>query len=154
MHRDLTPRDVVLDLNLNIKICDFGNAFFMGRFSWKKTGGSPRYMAPEMFDNKLEMTEKVDVWAMGCIFCEIFGGSIPYEGINSLVDLAQELLVIKRTPSIPADIPLLCKEIIRSCWNFDRGLRPGSKQIFEHLKAVKEQFEDQGLLERSSSRPL
>lgn len=148
VHRDLKSLNVVLDMNLNIKLCDFGLTESMDRthITKKNNGGSPRYMAPELFDNKSKITEKVDVWAMGCIFIEIFGGPLPYEGINSLVELTREMLVNKRTPSIPAHIPLPLQEIIRSCCNFDHRLRPTSKQIFEHLKAVKKQLRAQGLI--------
>merc|ERR1719409_594270 len=103
VHRDLKSLNVVLDLSLNIKICDFGLTEPMDRthIEKKNNGGSPRYMAPELFDQRSKITEKVDVWAMGCIFIEIFGGPLPYEGINTLAELTRELTVHKRAPSIP-----------------------------------------------------
>lgn len=54
VHRDLKSLNVVLDMSLNIKICDFGLSESMERthITKKNNGGSPRYMAPELFDGK------------------------------------------------------------------------------------------------------
>merc|ERR1719265_598307 len=58
VHRDLKSLNVVLDLQLNIKICDFGLTESMERthITKKNNGGSPRYMAPELFDDKSKIT--------------------------------------------------------------------------------------------------
>merc|ERR1712217_240222 len=95
VHRDLKSLNVVLDLSLNIKICDFGLTEPMERthITKKNNGGSPRYMAPELFDSKTKITEKIDLWAMGCIFIEVCGGPLPYQSISTLADLTREMLV-------------------------------------------------------------
>merc|ERR1711957_663235 len=136
VHRDLKSLNVVLDLRLNIKICDFGLTESMEQthITKKNNGGSPRYMAPELFDTKTKITEKIDVWAMGCIFVEIFGGPLPYEQINNLADLTREMLVNKRTPDVPTYIPQQARDIVCTCLKFDYRLRPTSKATFEQLK--------------------
>jgi serine/threonine protein kinase len=148
VHRDLKSLNVVLDLSLNIKICDFGLTEPMERthITKKNNGGSPRYMAPELFDSKTKITEKIDVWAMGCIFIEVCGGPLPYDSISTLADLTREMLVHRRTPTVPEKIPPEMRTIIVSCLNFDYRLRPTSKQAFERLKAAKKQLREQGVL--------
>eukprot|EP00747_Dinoflagellata_sp_TGD_P101324 gnl/TRDRNA2_/TRDRNA2_168324_c0_seq2.p1 gnl/TRDRNA2_/TRDRNA2_168324_c0~~gnl/TRDRNA2_/TRDRNA2_168324_c0_seq2.p1 ORF type:complete len:560 (-),score=103.62 gnl/TRDRNA2_/TRDRNA2_168324_c0_seq2:135-1760(-) len=148
VHRDLKSLNVVLDMNLNLKLCDFGLTESMDRthITKKNNGGSPRYMAPELFDSKSKITEKVDIWSMGCIFTEIFGGPLPYEGINTLADLTREMLVHKRMPAIPSHIPELGQNVIRSCYNFDHRLRPSSKMVFDQLKDVKKRLRMQGVI--------
>jgi len=148
VHRDLKSLNVVLDLNLNIKLCDFGLTESMDRthITSKNNGGSPRYMAPELFDSKFKITEKVDIWSTGCIFTEIFGGPLPYQGINTLADLTREMLVNRRVPAIPAQIADPVQNIIRSCYNFDARLRPSARQVFEQLKEAKRRLRAQGLL--------
>lgn len=148
VHRDLKSLNVVLDLNLNLKLCDFGLTESMDRthITKKNNGGSPRYMAPELFDNKSKITEKVDIWSMGCIFTEIFGGPLPYEGINTLADLTREMLVHRRIPQIPSHIPEAIQSINRSCYNFDARLRPTAKQVFDQLKDVKKRLRQQGMI--------
>eukprot|EP00811_Abedinium_folium_P004388 NODE_1403_length_2489_cov_5.317951.p1 GENE.NODE_1403_length_2489_cov_5.317951~~NODE_1403_length_2489_cov_5.317951.p1 ORF type:complete len:696 (+),score=137.60 NODE_1403_length_2489_cov_5.317951:142-2229(+) len=150
VHHDLKSLNVVLDLNLNLKVCDFGLTESMERthITKRNNGGSPRYMAPELFDSKTKITEKIDIWAMGCIFVEIFGGPLPYENINTLAELTREMLVHRRPPLVPSELPALLQKIFRSCVNFDHRLRPTSTQVFEQLKSARRQLKELGLLEK------
>merc|ERR1719487_3195089 len=153
VHRDLKTQNVVLDLNLNLKLCDFGLTESMERthITKRNNGGSPRYMAPELFDNKSKITEKVDLWAMGCIFIEILGGTLPYDGINNLAELTRELLVHKRPPALPGHIPENLRCILRGCHNFDYRLRPSSQQVFDQLGDCKKQMRQVGTLPETAS---
>jgi len=148
VHRDLKSQNVVLDMNLNLKLCDFGLTESMERthITKRNNGGSPRYMAPELFDCRTKITEKVDIWAMGCIFIEIFGGTLPYDGINTLAELTREMLVHKRGPALPPTIPEPLKRIIRGCHNFDHRLRPTSQQGFDQLREGKKLMRQAGAL--------
>jgi len=148
VHRDLKSLNVVLDLNLNVKICDFGLTESMERTHMTKrnNGGSPRYMAPELFDSKTKITEKIDIWALACIYVEIFGGRLPYDSINTLADLTREMLVHRRSPNVPDFIFEEIRGVIHSCLGFDHRLRPTSKQTFCQLKAAKKQLRADGKL--------
>jgi len=148
VHRDLKSQNVVLDLSLNVKICDFGLTESMDRthITKKNNGGSPRYMAPELFDCKTKVTEKIDIWAMGCIFIEVFGGPVPYTAISTLAELTREMLVHKRPPWMPTNIGEPVRKIFRSCLNFDHRLRPTSKQVFEQLKTGRRQLKESGAI--------
>ena len=42
---------------------------------------TPAYMAPEMIDKKESWT-KVDIWALGIIFYQMFTNKLPFEGDN------------------------------------------------------------------------
>lgn len=146
VHRDIKSLNVLLDMSLNIKICDFGLTESMERthISKKNNGGSPRYMAPELFDAQTKLTEKIDIWAMGCLFIEILAGPLPYEHINNLADLTREMLVLKRAPEMPQNLPDEVSKVIRGCLNFDYRLRPSSSVCFEQLKAAKKLLREAG----------
>jgi len=141
VHRDLKSLNVVLDYSFNIKICDFGLTEIMEgtHISKKNNGGSPRYMAPELFDKKSKITEKIDVWAMGCIFGEIFGGKIPYKGVVDLPDLTRNILVFRKLPEIPSNenCPPAAQKVIADCLTYEGELRPSSRDIFDRLMCVK-----------------
>jgi len=148
VHRDLKSLNVVLDLQLNIKICDFGLTESMERthITKKNNGGSPRYMAPELFDDKLKITEKIDIWAMGCIFIEIFGGPLPYEGCNNLADLTRAILVEHRAPYVPAHLVPALGSLARSMLDFDHRKRPVAHQVVDELKQIKRSLKQAGHL--------
>merc|ERR1719326_2068787 len=75
VHRDLKSMNVVMDFEFNTKLCDFGLTQSMEKTHITRReneGGSPRYMAPELFDSGGKITEKLDIWALGCLTLEIF----------------------------------------------------------------------------------
>ncbi|CAK9117099.1 unnamed protein product [Durusdinium trenchii] len=108
----------------------------------KNNGGSPRYMAPELFDCKTKITEKIDVWAMGCIFVEVCGGPLPYEKITTLADLTKEMLIKRKTPNVPEFITGPMRDICCSCLSFHYHERPSSQRAFELLKAAKRAWKE------------
>jgi len=149
VHRDLKSLNVVLDLQLNVKICDFGLTESMERthITKKNNGGSPRYMAPELFDDKSKITEKIDIWAMACIFIEIFGGPLPYEGCNNLADLTRAILVDRRAPFVPHHLAPPLAQLVRAMLDFDHRKRPTSLQVMDELKQIKRVLRAQGQLQ-------
>merc|ERR1712217_194854 len=93
--------NVVMDMELNAKLCDFGLTQSMEKTHISKRdneGGSPRYMAPELFDCHGKITEKVDVWALGCIVLEVYSGRLPYAGCSKIQDVMTKALVRKESP--------------------------------------------------------
>ena len=104
VHRDLKSLNIVLDRMMNCKICDFGLTRSMDKthLSLKDggNGGSPRYMAPECYSEHGKLTEKVDVWASGCILNEMFGGKLPFEECTQIQHIVKKLLVDRQGPRL------------------------------------------------------
>merc|ERR1719401_1584023 len=122
VHRDLKSLNIVLDREYNAKICDFGLTQSMENthISVKEgAGGSPRYMAPEAYDSAGKITEKVDVWAVGCLLVEIFGGPLPYDDCANMHQIVAKVLIEKEAPYIPNNLPRGLRPVIENCFEFD-----------------------------------
>lgn len=85
IHRDLKPDNILIHQDEKTgekvyKIGDFGLSKKARRFNEKS--GTMRYMGPEYYTQRNNLTKAVDVWAFGLIVHEMIFGRSPYEGIN------------------------------------------------------------------------
>jgi len=74
-HRDLTPGNVFLCEDGQVKVLDFGLAHAFGQR--RVDGGTPAYMAPEQWKGAPE-DERTDVFALGVILYRMLAGSLPF----------------------------------------------------------------------------
>lgn len=79
-HRDIKPENILLDENLNVKICDFGWSTLLANGALRKTFcGTYEYMAPEIFESSA-YDSSVDVWSLGILLFELLHGFSPFRG--------------------------------------------------------------------------
>src|SRR5215475_14112744 len=78
VHRDVTPRNVLLSWSGEVKLTDFGIAALAGDQP-SKMAGTPAYMAPEQARN--EPTDvRADIYALGIVLREALTGKRPRHG--------------------------------------------------------------------------
>jgi len=82
IHRDIKPENLLLGMNGELKIADFGWSVHAPGNRRKTLCGTPDYLPPEMVLGK-EHTEKVDHWAVGVLTYEFVYGFAPFEDKNS-----------------------------------------------------------------------
>jgi cyclin-dependent kinase-like len=88
MHRDIKPENLLISSNGVIKLCDFG--FARGtksserNFLYTDYVSTRWYRAPELLVGDASYTTSVDVWAIGCIFAELFNGLPLFPGDSDL----------------------------------------------------------------------
>ena len=81
VHRDLTPANVLISFEGNVKIVDFGIAKAEERITHTRTGtmkGKPAYMAPEQAKGSKNMDLRADLFSLGVMTFELLSGRRPW----------------------------------------------------------------------------
>lgn len=82
IHRDIKPENLLLGINGELKIADFGWSVHAPGNRRMTLCGTLDYLPPEMVESK-EHNEKVDHWALGVLTYEFLIGNPPFEDRSS-----------------------------------------------------------------------
>lgn len=83
IHRDIKPENLLLGINGELKIGDFGWSVHAPGNRRMTLCGTLDYLPPEMVEGK-EHNEKVDYWALGVLTYEFLIGNPPFEDRSSV----------------------------------------------------------------------
>jgi len=122
IHRDLKPRNLLVNSNCDLKICDFGLARV--NFSDKEFRTCPMteyvctrwYRAPEVLCSWTDYTSAIDIWSIGCIFAEMLVRKPLFPGHNTQhqLQLIVSLLGTPRTEELSKIPNDKCRKFIES----------------------------------------
>ena len=128
VHRDLKTQNILLDKNLDMKMCDFGLTKLKSELNSGsgQFAGTPCYMAPELFDRKF-YDDKVDVFAFGTVLWEIYTQKIPYANCDAM-EIKQK--VTKGEELYCSNIvPKQIQNLIEKCRKVKASERPSFEEI-------------------------
>ena len=80
IHRDIKPENLLLGIDGELKIGDFGWSVHAPGNRRTTLCGTLDYLPPEMIEGK-EHNEKVDLWALGVLTYEFLVGVPPFEDL-------------------------------------------------------------------------
>ncbi|KAJ4481982.1 kinase-like protein [Lentinula aciculospora] len=113
IHRDIKPENLLLGLDGELKIADFGWSVHAPGDRRKTLCGTPDYLPPEMVLRK-EHGKWVDHWALGVLMYEFLNGSPPFEDKNRQSSMRRIARVEFRFPdTFTADAKDLIGKLLR-----------------------------------------
>ena len=146
VHRDIKLENILIDLNNNIKICDFGIGKIL---TYKKQllydkCGTPMYMAPEiLLSSKNHGYEgyPVDIWSAGISLYIMLSGTLPFNlknNENSSMDESSEnnielqYSIINNDPKYIEKISDEARDLLKGLLNKNPNKRLTIEQILNH----------------------
>lgn len=141
VHRDVKPANFLMTRTGKLKLSDFGLAVVAASqriTAAGKTMGTFHYMAPEQIRGKPPVSNKTDLYALGCCFFEMLTGNPPFDAENAAEVLHKHLKeppprVRDFEPDCPLELDLLIGELLQK----DPEARPVSAAVVaERLKSV------------------
>ena len=142
VHRDIKPANFLLNRSGQLKLSDFGLASVADSrriTAAGKTAGTFLYMAPEQIRGQ-EVTDKTDLYALGCVLYELITGAPPFVGETPAATLHMHC---QNQPNRPTekilDCPIALERIILQLLEKDASHRPQSAQaVAAALREVKQ----------------
>jgi serine/threonine-protein kinase len=102
VHRDIKPANIMITLDRDVKIMDFGIAQIPtgSRTQLGTVLGSPKYMAPEQVAGR-PTDGRTDIFALGVVLYEMLTGVTPFNGDNLSAIMYK---VLNEEPAPPSTI--------------------------------------------------
>jgi serine/threonine-protein kinase len=96
VHRDIKPENILLSAGKAV-VADFGIARAVDEAGGEQltaTGmsvGTPAYMSPEQAAGEKEIDSRTDLYALGCVLCEMLTGEPPFTGPSPQMVMARKV---------------------------------------------------------------
>ncbi|EDQ90502.1 uncharacterized protein MONBRDRAFT_15891 [Monosiga brevicollis MX1] len=117
-HRDLSPSNILLTTDLQVKLADFGMAKVVGGAAYPDLNltlcGTPSFLAPEMIQ-KRHHGLSTDVFSLGAVAFFLLTGSAPFDvqAHNALKATLAKVAQVEYT--MPGSLSSSAQDFIRQC---------------------------------------
>ncbi len=129
VHRDIKPENILMNEDLEPKLCDFGWSIELNKNESRQTFcGTYEYMAPEIFETE-NYNSAVDVWSLGVLLYELIHGKSPFFG-SSIFNIYKN--IIKEQITFKKGVDPQARALIRSILKINPIERPSVQKILAH----------------------
>lgn len=139
VHRDLKPENVLFTEDDRVKICDFGSSKFIA----KETKSTPYivsryYRAPELLLGMNTYSDKIDIFATGCIMAELFTLTPLFPGKSEGLQFFEHLCILGNPSPSYFDQFALPENFVSYLKNLDKYIPTDLKKIINSSKFYSE----------------
>ena len=141
--QDLKPGNLLMDERDQVVISDFGLAAVLtstmasAQTSTTQGGGTPAYKAPEQYDSDVfgRVSERTDLWALGCVVVEMLTGFPPWRGKQPM-EIMMNVAGKRQAPAVPPEARGSLEGLVRACFSHEQRGRPSALEALESLRAA------------------
>ncbi len=139
IHRDIKPSNVMLTIDNDVRIIDFGIAICNDSEVSRIEGiaGSPSYMSPEQVQSE-DLTPRSDIYSLGAVLYELLTGFRPFRAEN-LSKLLHQIVYATPAPihTYRDDLPEELEHVVALTMQKDPGKRcPSGNSLAADLTRV------------------
>lgn len=153
IHRDIKPSNVMLTIDNDVRIIDFGIAICNDSEVSRIEGiaGSPSYMSPEQVQSE-DLTPRSDIYSLGAVLYELLTGFRPFRADN-LSKLLHQIVYATPPPihTYRDDIPEELEHVVAMTMQKEPGKRCASgnalaadlTRVYKELRAKYDSLDNQ-----------
>lgn len=153
IHRDIKPSNVMLTVDNDVRIIDFGIAIVTDSDVSRIEGiaGSPSYMSPEQVQSE-ELTNRSDIYSLGAVMYELLTGFRPFRASN-LTKLLHQIVYATPQPihRFREDVPEELENAVAAAMQKDPAKRYANglalaaelTRVYQDLRAKYDRLDNQ-----------
>ena len=130
IHRDIKGANLLLTKNGIVKLADFGYSILNDKNKVNSIVGTACFMAPEVIEQKGNISPKCDIWSLGCTIVQLLTTKPPYYEFEPMAAMFR--IVTDDCPPIPTDISDFLRDFLLKCFTKDPLKRPNAKDLLLH----------------------
>ncbi|MEL6366977.1 MAG: serine/threonine-protein kinase [Pseudomonadota bacterium] len=153
IHRDIKPSNIMLTMDNDVRVIDFGIAIIKDAEVSRIEGiaGSPSYMSPEQVQSE-ELSNRSDLYSLGAVMYELLTGFRPFRAGN-LSKLLHQIVFATPPPihryreDVPDELENIVAVLLQKSpeKRYANGLALAAEltQVYQTLRAKADQFDNQ-----------